>query len=162
MTKRDLSHDIPDERERSEILIEKYIVKNNDLLLHPDFYEDPKKLYPKGSYPNDEKFRVRQHKSRNLDCDPHMLEVLVPTVEESGIFSVPFFTISNLEWLAGYYKRPGVYIFYGPSANQERVPLYIGESRDLWSRILEHLYGKGNTKKLQLMVKITRHINISD
>lgn len=143
-----LEHDIPEERERTEIQIQRYIAE--ELILQQEFYEDARILYPKTEYPDDEKFRVRYHKSKSLEKEPNMLEILVPVAAESNILPIPFCTESQLGELSDYYNVSGVYIFYGPDDHSRRKPLYIGESRNIWGRILEHLYGSGNTKSIKI------------
>ncbi|MGO4350019.1 GIY-YIG nuclease family protein [Paenibacillus sp. MCAF9] len=131
-----------EERERSEGLIGDFI--EQDIKFNTNIYDEPNVLYPTSNYPKDEKFRVRLHKSKEAEKDPDIFEILVPASPETQIYSIPFCTDEQLEVLSSYNNSAGVYVFYGPNDNWGRTPLYIGETNDLWGRIVKHVSGSSH------------------
>lgn len=71
-----------------------------------------------------------------------------PALQPSDIYQYP----EHLRpWLANMPTCPGVYIFYGES---ETLPLYIGKSVNIRSRVLSHLRTSAEAKMLRQAVRI--------
>lgn len=51
-------------------------------------------------------------------------------------------------------ETPGVYIFYG----ENDLPIYIGKSKNIKTRVLSHFYDSGNSQKEQQIFQQVKHI----
>lgn len=140
---------ISEDRNKHDFAINKFI--KNELEFNENHFLNADELYPISN--SDElDFRVRVHRSVDYEKDPNLLEILIPTSSDSHIYSGPFG--ESLEDLGGYHKRHGVYVFYGYSSNLKPQVLYVGESTNLWGRIVQHISGNSNLKSIIIKGKI--------
>lgn len=134
---------IKNERTKEEFILNEFI--KDELILDSEYFLKANIMYPDSKLRNQD-FRVRMHKSLDYAKEPSLIEILLPISSNSLYYALPF--CNEITSLGDYYNISGVYVFYGYSSDSTPQVLYVGESNDIWGRIVEHISGNSNLKKV--------------